>query len=71
MINKMYLRSVMREKCVGMWDECVRGVTDWFLHTSLAYSVKCSRYWDSSVASMSVTLCEEFMCFCMSTVVYV
>ena len=71
MINGMYLRRVMREKCVGMWDECVHGVTNRFLCTSLGYSVKCSRYQDSSVASMSVTLCEEFMCFCMSTPVYV
>ena len=71
MINGMYLRSVIREKSVGMWDKCVRGVTDWFLRTSLVYSVRCSRYRDSSVASMSVTLCDEFACFCMFTAVYV
>ena len=63
MINGMYLRSVIREKCVGMWNECVRGVTDRFLRTLLVYSVRYSRCWDSSAASASVTLCDECACF--------
>ena len=71
MINGMYLRSVIREKCVGMWNECVHGVTNQFLRTLLVYSVRYSQCRDSSVASMSVTLCDEYVCFCMSIAVYV
>ena len=63
MINEMYLGSVIREKCVGMWNECVCGVTDRFLRTLLVYLVKYSRCWDSSVASASVSLCDEYACF--------
>ena len=67
----MYLGSVIREKCVGMWNECVRGLTDRFLHMLLVYSVRYSRCRNSSVASASVILCDEHACFRMSTVVYV
>ena len=71
MINEMYLRSVIREKCVGMWKECVCRATDRFLHTLLVYLVRYSQCRDASVVSMSVTLCDEYACFRMSTAVYV
>ena len=63
MINEMYLGSVIREKCVGMWNECVRGLTDRFLRMLLVYLVRYSWCRNSSVASASVILCDEYACF--------
>ena len=59
----MYLGSVIREKCVGIWNECVRVLTDRFFRTLLVCSVRYSRCRNSSVASASVILCDEYACF--------